>query len=456
MGWFDSDSSGWDSGPSGFDSGFGDSPSTATDTTDKFGSWGDLNNSLGYDSSKSGWNDYSGGSGSWNDYGSKYDWNSDFTGLGDSSGTNWGDFNFNDVGLLNYNRPNSMFDLSAGSLRSLNPQPSGYTTSDNYTTDGFYGLSGTPSSMSIRSPTTTDQWGREVNITPAAAKYKSPYDITYNDMQDEFNNRNVYGRYQNNPLTQLSSSLQTVGKYGSLVNPSAAIAGPVGSLLDMGVRSHYGLPNDYSSLGGSLANAAVGGGIGGMTLGNLTSAGIKSYQNTGEFGPSFGEGMGRGLTSMVLGQFGPLGQLANMGLGDWLKTGVGAYNAYKTNQMVKDFERGNDVTGQLANLQQSLYANKASNPVYKADLDQARNEAIAALSAQGKLGSGSRVTAATRLAEESANRQFQTYAQNYLQNMGNQYATQSQNNLNNLKAKLAQQQMNQKYLMDFANEQGWL
>ena len=462
-GWGTNDSSGWgglDGGGTSFGGGgFTDSTDTSSsmdDTTDKWGSWGSLNNSIGYDPSKSGWNDYSSPPSSWNDYGSKYDWNKDYGGFVDSSGFDWGDYNPNNVGMLSFNRPNSMFDISYGNSGYSPFSGSGYALTEETYSPGMFGGLTTPQPMGLKAPTTTDELGRTVNVAPVTAKYKSPFDVTYNDMQDRYNNNVVNTRYEQDPITTAANAMRTVGKYGSLANPALGISGIVGNVVDMANRSSYGLPNDYSGIAGSVASNLVGGGLGGMTLGNLTSAGVKDMQNTGSFGDEFGSGMAKGLLGMTLGQFGPLGSLANMGLGDMLKTGLGVYGAYNTNRLMKDYAGKADVTGRLGQLQQNLYANKASNPVYRNDLEQARREAIAAMSAQGKLGSGARVTAASKLAENSADRNFQNYAQSYLQNMGNQYNVESQNNLNVLRGKLAQQQMLQRSLMDMADSEGWL
>lgn len=445
MGLFD----GWGGNDSGFSgdtsTGF-DSGSSSNSTTgglgfggSNFGLGGGTTNSSSLDSGSFGSNSgFDGGYGLGGDSG--------FSGFGKYDPADYGSIGFSPDFDYNQNSQfgNNYSQFNLGNLANLdysNPFNSGMTTSP---VDGFLGLSNKPTGLGLRNYTVKDDiTGQQVEAAPVDTKFKSMYDVTYDPVQSDYNNRVVQNRYDDNPLTKVANALGLVGQYGSLVNPAAAPAGLVGGLMNMGLRGYYGLPNDYSGLAGSVANNVVGGGMGGMLAGSLANAGVRDYQNTGDFGDTLGKNVIGGISSGVLGQFGPYGQLANMGIQNLMKMGLGAYNQYATNKAVKEAGSDTDVAGRM----NSLYANKANNSVYRNDLDNSRNEMIAALAAQGKLGSGSRVVAAGKLAGQNADKQFQNYATN----MQNAYNQNAQYALQNMQAKLAKQNQLSNLLMDTGN-----
>lgn len=362
---------------------------------------------------------------------------------GASPDLDWTGIDFGDTGDLTPNIGSSFnTDIDLGDWRDSLSMSTGNTTSTNtgflgaglssfgnnktnIDASGFSGISSpqdTSTTQGIR-PANIEGWG---DVVGTNAKWESPYSAFGGNSGVANNNRIVNDRYQNDPLTQASSIMGSIAKYGSMINPAiGSLFGLGGAALGQGVRASYGLPNDYSNWGGAVGSVLGGGGIGSAIGGALGKMGVQgmqgNYDNMGN--TALNSALKTGGSFLGGSLFGPVG--ANIGgrlAGELPGLLAGGYGVYKQNQAAN---RLNNLAKQSENDSRyysdsvrSLMDNPdsfANTNMFKTQYDRALNQGTRVMANQGMLGSGGRVAGLTDLATRNANNFYNQELNNRMQ-----------------------------------------
>lgn len=299
------------------------------------------------------------------------------------------------------------------------------TNKTNIDSSGFSGISSpqdTNTNAGIK-PANISGWG---DVVGTDAKWESPYSAFGGGAGVANNNRIVGERYQNDPLTQASSVMGSIAKYGAMINPAlGALAGMGGAGLGQAVRSSYGLPNDYSNWGGTVGSLLGGGGIGSAVGGMLGKMGVQGMQGNYDMmgDTALSSALKTGGSYLGSSLFGPAGATIGGRLASELPGLLaGGYGVYKQNQAAN---RLNNLAKQSENDSRyysdsvrSLMDNPdsfANTNMFKQQYARALNQGTRAMANQGMLGSGGRVAGLTDLATRNANNFYNQELNNRMQ-----------------------------------------
>lgn len=280
--------------------------------------------------------------------------------------------------------------------------------------------------MSNPADTTLMGWNDQLSAQQQMQNLSPVSSWNTNQVQDQLRNA-----YENNPFTRAAQAAQTLGTYGSMLNPAAGLAGLAGSAADYGLKSYYGqnpsAQGIAGTIGGTLGSSLAG--PAGAVLGTSTARALASETPGQTFGTSMGTGVGSTLGSLLGGSIaGPIGaRIGSMTLGDLAKVAMAAQSFGNQQRQAKDVGRAQEQQQQYANQLAGLVSNPDSfqnSAMFKSQRAQALKEGLRGLAAQGKLGSGARAYAMGNVAS----------------NIANQYYNQEANRLANL-AGSAQQQV---------------
>jgi hypothetical protein len=266
-------------------------------------------------------------------------------------------------------------------------------------------------------------WG---DVVGTDARYAEPNVGLAAPNQQQINNV-VMDRYQNNPAAMAARGLQTLGQFGGMINPAAALAAPLGSAIDYGVRQSYGIPSNTTGLAGTLGGflgSQLGLGPAGAILGSSTGQALAS-ETPGE---TFGRGMFGGIARLAGGLLGgELGgqvgsTLGGTALGNLAKMAMAYQGMKNQQQQTRDINTAQGRQTQYANQLANLVNNPNSfqnSALFKAQREQALREGLRGLAAQGKLGSGARAYAMGNVASNVANQYYNQEANRLASLAGN-------------------------------------